>query len=318
MADSALPRFTPRRPLGRTGFTATPVGIGDIADASVPREQLVTTLRRALDAGLNVIDTAPNYEAGLSEECVGEALRGRARDGVFLIDKVDELDRPVGPQVDGSLKRLGQERVDLFVFHAVSDLAIWRRLAAPGGGMEQLSRCVFEGKARFRGISSHHPEVLREALRSGLCDVVMFPLGPFVDARYVVDVLPLARSLGVGVVSFKTFGAGKLLGDTEGYGRPLQARPRGKVGSGGQERGTPSLPHLAVEECVRYTLTLAPDCMLMGMSHANEQDAALRAAAAFQPLSTAEMARVRERAQAAIQGKGAVWWDPPAAATGAG
>jgi aryl-alcohol dehydrogenase-like predicted oxidoreductase len=318
MAASPLPRFSPSRPLGRTGFTTTAVGIGDIADASVPREQLVATLRRALDAGLNVIDTAPNYEAGLSEECVGEALRGRPRDGVFLIDKVDVLDAPVAPQVEASLKRLGQSRVDLFVFHAVSEMAAWEKLAAPGGGMAQLAACVRAGQARFRGISSHHPEVLRAALRSGLCDVVMFPLGPFVDARYVVDVLPLARSLGVGVVSFKTFGAGKLLGDTEGYGRPLQARPRGKVGSGGVERGAPSLPHLGVEECVRYTLTLEPDCMLMGMSHANEQDAALRAAAAFQPLSTADMARVRERAHQAIQGKGGVWWDPPAAATGAG
>ncbi len=318
MAATPLPRFTPRRALGRTGFTATAVGIGDIADRATPRETLVTTLRRALDAGLNVIDTAPNYEEGLSEESVGEALRGR-RDGVFLIDKVDVLDAPVAPQVEGSLRQLGHEAVDLFVFHAVSELAAWEKLAAPGGGLEQLGRCVREGKARFRGISSHHPDVLRAALRSGLCDVVMFPLGPFVDARYVLDVLPLARSLGVGVVSFKTFGAGKLLGDTEGYGRPLEARPRGKVGSGGKEdRGAPSLPHLTVEACVRYTLTLDPDVMLMGMSHPNEQDAALRAASAFQPLSTEEMARVRERAHEAIQGKGAVWWDPPAAARGAG
>ncbi|MFP2932378.1 aldo/keto reductase [Pyxidicoccus sp. 3LG] len=315
MAAQPLPRFTPRRALGRTGFTATPVGIGDIADRSTPRETLVSTLRRALDAGLNVIDTAPNYEEGLSEETVGEALRGR-RDGVFLIDKVDVLDAPVAPQVEASLRRLRHDAVDLFVFHAVSELAVWERLAAPGGGMEQLGRCVREGKARFRGISSHHPDVLHAALRSGLCDVVMFPLGPFVDARYVVDVLPLARSLDVGVVSFKTFGAGKLLGDTEGYGRPLEARPRGKVGSGGRE--APSLPHLTVEACVRYTLTLGPDVMLMGMSHPNEQDAALRAAAAFQPLSSTEMAGVRGRAREAIQGKGAVWWDPPAAVEGTG
>lgn len=68
----------------------------------------------------------------------------------------------------------------------------------------------------------------------------------------------------------------------------------------------------------RYTLTLDPDVMLMGMSHPNEQDAALRAAAAFQPLSSEELARMRERAREAIQGKGAVWGDPPAAATGAG
>ncbi|MBZ4330709.1 aldo/keto reductase [Corallococcus sp. AS-1-12] len=310
MSTTPLPRFTPRRALGRTGFTATAVGIGDLADRTVPREELVATLARALDAGLNVIDTAPGYEDGLSEEVVGEALRGR-REGVFVIDKVDELDAPVAPQVEASLRRLGLPSVDLFALHAVKSLAQWEELARPGGALAQLEACVAKGQARFKGISCHHPDALVAAVRSGRCDVVMFPLGPFVDARYVEQVLPLARAHGVGVVSFKTFGAGKLLGDTEGYGRPLQARPRGKVGSGGAAPGTPLLPHLSVAECVRYTLTLEPDVMLMGMGFPNEQDAALHAASAFQPLDAAGMRAVRERAHAAIQGKGAVWWNPP-------
>ncbi|MBN8229589.1 aldo/keto reductase [Corallococcus macrosporus] len=314
---TSLPRFTPRRPLGRTGFTATAVGIGDLADRTVPRERLVATLVRALDAGLNVIDTAPGYEDGLSEEVVGEALRGR-REGVFVIDKVDVLDAPVAPQVEESLRRLGLPSVDLFALHAVKTLAEWEAVARPGGALAQLEACVAKGQARFKGISCHHPDALVAAVRSGRCDVVMFPLGPFVDARYVDEVLPLARAHGVGVVSFKTFGAGKLLGDSEGYGRPLQARPRGKVSSGGEAPGTPLLPHLSVEECVRYTLTLAPDVMLMGMSFPNEQDAALQAAAAFQPLDAAGLQAVRDRARVAIQDKGAVWWNPPSPEVTAG
>ncbi|AFE10706.1 aldo/keto reductase [Corallococcus coralloides DSM 2259] len=317
MTTTSLPRFTPRRALGRTGFTATAVGIGDLADRTVPREELVATLARALDAGLNVIDTAPGYEDGLSEEVVGEALRGR-REGVFVIDKVDALDAPVAPQVEASLRRLGLPSVDLFALHAVKSLSQWEELARPGGALEQLEACVAKGQARFKGISCHHPDALVAAVRSRRCDVVMFPLGPFVDARYVEEVLPLARAHGVGVVSFKTFGAGKLLGDTEGYGRPLQARPRGKVSSGGEARDTPVLPHLSVAECVQYTLTLEPDVMLMGMGFPNEQDAALRAAAVFQPLDAAGMQAVRERAHAAIQGKGAVWWNPPSPDVAAG
>jgi 1-deoxyxylulose-5-phosphate synthase len=54
-----LPSLAPRRPLGRTGFVATALGIGDLADRSVPLEACVATARRALAAGLNVIDTAP-------------------------------------------------------------------------------------------------------------------------------------------------------------------------------------------------------------------------------------------------------------------
>ncbi|WNG44689.1 aldo/keto reductase [Archangium minus] len=310
MADERpLPRFQPRRQLGRTGFLATSVGIGDLADRSVPLERCVATLHRAMDAGLNVIDTAPGYEDGYSEQIVGEALRGR-REGMFVIDKVDFLDQPVTPQVEESLRRLQLEAVDLFVFHNLSKLETWERLAAPGGGLEELERCVRQGKARFRGISSHHPDVLRAALESGRCDVVMFPVGPFVHPRYVEEILPLAKARGVGTVCFKTFGAGKLLGDTEGYGRPLQVRPRGKVSSGGEETAAPSLPHLGVEECVRYTLTLDPDVALLGMSFPNEQDAALLAASAFRPLTTEQMVDVRRRAVRAMEGKGSVWWNP--------
>src|SRR5690348_16908674 len=120
MAEPAS--FTPRRELGRTGYVATALGIGDLADRNVPVEACVATARRALDAGLNVIDTAPNYEDGYSEAVVGLALRGRPRDGVFVIDKVDELDAPVGPQIDASLGRLGLDFVDAFVFHNLSSM----------------------------------------------------------------------------------------------------------------------------------------------------------------------------------------------------
>ncbi len=96
-------RFAPRRELGRTGFVATALGIGDLADRSVPVETCVATARRALDAGLNVIDTAPNYEGGYSEEIVGRAVQERSRDAVFVIDKIDHHDAPVGLQVPTSV-----------------------------------------------------------------------------------------------------------------------------------------------------------------------------------------------------------------------
>ena len=299
-----------QRILGSTGFDASVLGIGDLADRAVPMETCVATIRRAMDFGLNLIDTAPSYEDGYSEAIVGAALRDR-REGLFVIDKIDELDKPVGPQVDASLKAFGLDMVELFVFHAVSELARWKELAAPGGGMEQLGREVKAGKVRFRGISSHHPEVLRQALESGLCDVVMFPVGPFCDRRYAEEILPLARQKGLGTVCFKTFGAGKLLGDTTGYNRPLEPRPRGKFSSGGKESDTaPGLPRLTVAECLHYTLTIGPDVALLGLSFPNEQDAAFEALGSFRPLTQEQMEKTRRRAAQAIEGKGTCWWNP--------
>lgn len=306
----ATHRFAPRRPLGRTGFIATALGLGDLADRTVALADCAATLRRGLEAGLNVVDTAPGYENGYSEQIVGMALKGWPRGSVFVIDKVDRLHEPVLPQVEESLARLELDGVDLFVFHGVSTLEDWRRIASPGGGMEQLADCVRRGRCRFRGISSHSPEVLREAIGSGTCDVVLFPIGPFADARFEREALPLARARGVGTVCFKTFGAGKLLGDTEGYGRPLPVRPRGKLSSGGAPpAGEPELPHLSVEECVRYTLTVDPDVALLGLSFPNEQDAAFAAAAAFAPLEAAAREELRRRAAEAVRGKGPCWWN---------
>jgi aryl-alcohol dehydrogenase-like predicted oxidoreductase len=304
------PRFAPRRDLGKTAFRVTALGVGDVADRALPFEQCVATVRRALDFGLNLVDTAPSYENGYSEEIVGEALRGR-REGVFLIDKIDHIDRPVAEQVEESLARLALPSTDLFVFHGISSLDDWRKLAAPGGGFDELAECVRRGQTRFRGISSHHPDVLAQAIPSGLCDVVMFSIGPHVDERYVRETLPLARAHRVGTVCFKTFGAGKLLGDTPGYNQPLKERPRGKFSSGGETRSeAPVLPHMTVTECVRFTLTVDPDVALLGMSFANEQDEALDAAERFLPLSPAEMLAVQKRAAAAVVGKGVCHWNP--------
>ena len=305
-----LPTFTPRRPLGRTGFRAALLGAGDLADRQVPLDTLVATLGRALDAGINVVDTAPMYEDGYSEEIVGRAVRGRDRDAVFVIDKIDDLEAPVAPQIEASLGRLGLAYADAFVFHALNDPDVLERLLTPGGGFDQLREEIAAGRTRFRGISSHSPDVLRAALEADVCDIVMFPIGPFVDERYPREILPFARERNVGTVVFKTFGAGKLVADTTGYNQPLRQRPRGKISSGGMAVADATLPRLTAEECVHYTLTLDPDVALLGLSFPNEQDEAFAAAASFEPLEDRAMAGLRVRAAEARRHKGPCWWNP--------
>ncbi|MCL2641181.1 MAG: aldo/keto reductase [Phycisphaerales bacterium] len=308
-----LHKFLPDRFLGKTGFHATRLGIGDLADRNVPIEQCVATIQRALDAGLNIIDTAPSYEDGYSEQIVGQALQGMGggrRDGMFVIDKIDHFDQPVAPQIDGSLQRLQLDSIDLFLFHGLSTMEAWQRITATGDGMDQLEKCIQAGKARFRGISSHSPDVLAAAIPSGLCDVVLFPVGPYVDPRYITETIPLARKHNVGILAMKIFGAGKLLSDTQGYHNPLAQRPRNKISSGGTDTNTPTLPHLTVEECLHYTLSHDIDVALLGLSFPNEQDTAFTAAKTFtQNLSEEKLATIRHRALEAIQNKGTCWWN---------
>ena len=146
---------------------------------------------------------------------------------------------------------------------------------------------------------------------SGLVDVVMFPVGPYVDQRYIAEILPLARQYHVGTVCFKTFGAGKLLGDTSGYNQPLQEWPHGMRSIGEQTPGQSFLPHLSVAQCVHYTLTCDPDVALLGLNDPTEQDAAFAAVKAFAaPLDPAQIATIRQLAVAAVVHKGPCRWNP--------
>ncbi|MFN8492472.1 MAG: hypothetical protein U0350_33030 [Caldilineaceae bacterium] len=161
----------------------------------------------------------------------------------------------------------------------------------------------------FGGISSHNPDVLHAAIDAGVCDIVMFPVGPFVDERYITEILPLAKAQGVGTVCFKTFGAGKLLGDTTGYNQPLQLRPPANFPPAAW-RTQAVLPRLSVSDCLHYTLTIDPDVALLGLVIPTSKTKPLPAAQSFQPLSSQQMDDIRRRAILARQDKGPCWWNP--------
>lgn len=297
-----------KRDLGKTGVQVSMIGAGDLADRALPFGECVATLQRAISLGITVIDTAPGYEDGYSEEIVGAAIKSK-RDSLFVITKIDDFDRPVLPQLEESLTRLATGYVDGYVFHGLSDMEVYHRFNRPGGEFDELVELKRRGLVRFGGISSHHPDVLRQAILDGRCDIAMFPIGAFVDRRYITETLPLCRERGVGSICFKTFGAGKLVADTEGYGRPVVQRPRGKLSSGGVDAPLTDT-RLSVTDCVHYTLTVNPDVALLGMSFVNEQAQAMAAYHSFQPLSEAQMRDIETRAVKARAGKGPCWWNP--------
>ena len=164
---------------------------------------------------------------------------------------------------------------------------------------------------RFRGISSHDPDVLREAIPSGLCDVVMFAVGPFVDPRYVEPKFcRWRRSTVWGRSASRRSGPASCWAIRRGTtARSIPPAGENQFRRCGRRRR--ALPRLSVRDCLHYTLTLDPDVALLGMSFPNEQDAAFAAAAEFhQPLPPERMADVRRRAAEAIAEKGPCWWNP--------
>ncbi|MFM2310113.1 MAG: hypothetical protein RLY87_2235 [Chloroflexota bacterium] len=295
------------RSLGNTGFQASRIGAGDLADRSLPIEVCVATLQRAIAWGVNIIDTAPGYEDGYSEEIVGRAIAHR-RDQLFVVTKIDELQEAVEPQLYASLDRLQTDYVDGYVYHGLSDMDTYLALREREEGFRAVNALKARGFVRNVGISSHNPTVLMQALRDGVCDIAMFPVGPFVHPQYIQMVLPEAKARGVGSICFKTFGAGKLVTDTTGYGQPLVARPRGKLSAGAG--GSSGSRNMTVADCVQYTLTHDPDVALIGMSFPAEQDMVRAAYESFRPADHAELTRIEQCAADARQGKGPCWWNP--------
>ena len=162
------------RNLGRTGMQVTPLCLGAMMFGewgNPDHDESIRIIHRALDAGINFIDTADVYSRGESEEIVGKALAGGRRDNVVLATKVHGTmgDDPnqfgnsrrwIMREVENSLRRLGTDWIDLYQIHRPEpDTDIDETLGA-------LSDLVRAGKVRAIG-SSTFPAVRRSSRRSG-------------------------------------------------------------------------------------------------------------------------------------------------------
>src|SRR3954466_12355134 len=162
------------RPLGRTGVQVSPLCLGTMmfgAWGNTDHDDSVRIIHRALDAGINFVDTADVYSAGESEEIVGKALKGR-RDNVVLATK---LGVPMGEdpnhrggsrrwiieEVENSLRRLGPDHIDLYQLHRLDPHTdIDETLAA-------LTDLVQQGKVRYIGSPAFHARPIAEAPGGG-------------------------------------------------------------------------------------------------------------------------------------------------------
>lgn len=125
------------------------MGTWNMGDDRATRTEEIATLRLGLDLGLRLIDTAEMYGEGLSESLIGEAIAGR-RDEVFLVSKVyphNASRRGIAAACERSLRRLGTDRLDLYLLHWRGDVPFEETVE----GLQALQR---EGKIRHYGVSN--------------------------------------------------------------------------------------------------------------------------------------------------------------------
>src|SRR5262249_25713185 len=215
--DPPGPTKVPDVALGRTGARVSRLGIGCayFQRKQVTPDDVRATLHRALELGVNYLDTAPVYgnaETGFAEEKMGPAIK-EIRDKVFLVTKTEE------PTHDGtwkllkqSMNRMQTDRIDLVHLHNFGDEKLWgdpKLVFGDRGAVGALREAKRQGVVRFIGASGHlHPTHFHQALDSGEIDVLMNAVNFVVQHTYDFEhkVWSRARHMNLGLVAMKVLG----------------------------------------------------------------------------------------------------------------
>jgi aryl-alcohol dehydrogenase-like predicted oxidoreductase len=221
--------------LGKSSLSVSAIGLGCMSMSNVYGKgddaESIAVIHRALDLGVNFLDSSDMYGWGQNEELLARALRGR-RERVVLATKFGNLRKPDGtagvngrpeyvPQAcDASLKRLGVSTIDLYYQHRVDpSVPIEETVGA-------MSRLVEAGKVRYLGLSEAAPATIRRAHAVHPITALQseFSLLYRVEAE---ETLPTLRELGIAFVAYSPLGRSLLTGSTRTAGEiPVDDRRR--------------------------------------------------------------------------------------------
>jgi aryl-alcohol dehydrogenase-like predicted oxidoreductase len=258
------------RPLGRTGHGVKLFSLGGQATLQQEgtRDESVAIINRALDLGVNYIDTAAAYGRGRSQTYIGEVMATRRRE-VFLASKTHDRTYDGSMRLlEESLRLLKTDHLDLWQVHRLGRDEELEQIFGRDGAMKAMEKARSEGMVRFHGVSGHYdPAVLMRAIDRYEFDTILMALNA-ADPNYLpfaTELLPLANRKNMGVIGMKIPARGRMF----------------------REGGVTSM-----KDAMQWTLSQPVSTVIVGCDTVEQLEENVSIAANFKPLSSQEMANI--------------------------
>jgi predicted aldo/keto reductase-like oxidoreductase len=276
------------RELGTTGERVSAIGMGGFhlaKDPNTTAQDAIRLVRSASDHGITFFDNCWDYNDGISEVRMGQALKDGYRQKAFLMTKLDaRTAKDYNKQLEQSMGRLNTDVIDLVQFHEILRFEDPDRIFAEDGAIHAAIAAQKAGKVRYIGFTGHkdpqiHLRMFEVADQHGFhFDTVQMPVNAM-DAHFrsfTHHVIPIAEKHGTAVLAMKTFGDGYIL--RSGTIEPIEA--------------------------LHYGLSQSVSVVITGIDKPEILKQALTAAKTFKPFTTAQTeAFLAKTKEAAMTGK---------------
>jgi hypothetical protein len=297
-SNSATSDSMPTRNLGKTGYKVGIFSLGGQAaiEKSNNEANAVPIIERALDLGVNYIDTSSIYGGPdrWSEQYVGKVMKHRRGDA-FLATKTKERTRDGSMRmIETSLKLLQTDHVDLWQLHDIGTMTDINEIFAKGGAMEALLEARDQKIVRYLGITGHYrPDALIEAIHRHPFDAILMAVNAADPHHYSFSeqLLPLAVEKQMAIIGMKVPARGRILSTWT----PPPIEDQKHTWEGMVLAHTPGT--IEMRQAMYYSLSLPVSTVIVGCDSVAQLEHNVQLAREFTPFNQQQMVALNEKAQ---------------------
>lgn len=266
----------PKRILGKTGYEVGIFSLGGQAtlEKAGTEKESIKIINRAIDLGVNYIDTAAAYGQGISETYIGKVMKDRRKE-VFLATKTHNRTYDGSMELlEKSLKQLQTDKIDLWQLHNVRTEEDLRKIFADNGAIKALEEARRSGIVRYLGITGHYdPWILKKAIDEYNFDCILMALNAADkhNKSFIYNLLPFVVQKNLGIIGMKIPARGRIF------------RPDGIT---------------SMKQAMGYVLTLPVSTIIVGISTIEELEENIKIAKEFKPFSQEEMRKLEDLTKA--------------------